>query len=76
MGLLFNCNTIITKSVVLEFMGGIGLNRWECIQVNHHDNVGKTIEEFENRGWNLHTYSAAQLRGSEINHYLLFKRNK
>jgi hypothetical protein len=54
----------------------IGLNRWECIQVNHHDNVGKTIEEFENRGWSLQTYSAAQLRGSEINHYLLFKRNK
>ena len=48
--------------------------KWECVQVNHHGNVGKTIEEWEMKGWCLHTYSAAQLRGSEINHYLLFER--
>jgi hypothetical protein len=39
-------------------------------------NVGRIIEEFESKGWSLHTYSAAQLRGSEINHYLLFQRKE
>jgi hypothetical protein len=57
-------------------VGETGLKKWECVQVNHHNNVGKTIEEFESRGWSLHTYSAAQFRGSEINHYLLFERNE
>jgi hypothetical protein len=57
-------------------VGEFGLKRWECVQVNHHNNVGKTIEEFESRGWRLHTYSAAQFRGSEINHYLLFERKE
>lgn len=54
----------------------IGLKRWECIQVKHHLNVGRTTEEFESKGWTLHTYSAAHLRGLEINHYLLFERNE
>jgi hypothetical protein len=48
------------------------MKSWECIQVNHHNNVGRTVEEFESKGWKLHTYSAANFRGSEINHYLLF----
>jgi hypothetical protein len=52
------------------------LKQWECILVGHHSNVGRTIEEFESKGWKLHTYSAAQLRGSEINHYLLFEKVK
>ena len=48
----------------------------ECVLVGHHNNVGRTIEEFESKGWKLHTYSAAQLRGSEINHYLLFEKDQ
>jgi len=50
------------------------VNAWECVQVNHHNDIGKTIEDWERKGWRLHTYSCAQLRGSEINHYLLFER--
>ena len=50
------------------------LKQWECVLVGHHSNVGRPIEEFESKGWKLHTYSAAQLRGSEINHYLLFEK--
>ena len=50
--------------------------KWKCEQVAHHVNIEKTIEEFQSRGWRLHTYSAAQLRGSEINHYLLFEKDE
>ena len=49
---------------------------WECVLVGHHNNVGKTIQDWSQRGWQLHTYSAAQLRGSEINHYLLFVKDE
>ena len=49
------------------------MTTWECVQVNHHHDIGATIQAWERKGWQLHTYSAAQLRGSEINHYLLFK---
>lgn len=51
------------------------MSEWECIQLNHHRDVGETIREWQNNGWSLHTYTAAQLRGSEINHYLLFERS-
>jgi len=66
----------ITVAISEVFEGETGLKRWECVQVGHHSNVGKRIEEFQGRGWSLHTYSAAQLRGSEINHYLLFEKDE
>ena len=50
--------------------------QWECVQVNHHKNVGKIIEEYQRKDWKLHTYTTAQFRGSEVNHYLLFQKNK
>ncbi|MEJ2126871.1 MAG: hypothetical protein P8X84_05115 [Candidatus Bathyarchaeota archaeon] len=50
------------------------MKQWDCVQVNHHKNIGKVIEEWESNGWNLHTYTTAQLRGSEVNHYLLFSK--
>jgi hypothetical protein len=50
------------------------LKTWECVQVNHHKHIGEMIGKWEKGGWQLHTYSCANYRGSEINHYLLFKR--
>ena len=50
------------------------MTTWECVQVNHHHHIGATIQAWEQKGWQLHTYAASQLRGSEINHYLLFNR--
>jgi hypothetical protein len=51
---------------------------WECVQVGHHTDIGKTIEEYQKEGWRLHTYQAAGLSGnvmtSFVNHYLLFER--
>ena len=44
----------------------------------HHDNVGKTIEEFEKLGWKLHAYSCAGNANLAFgtNHYLLLEREK
>jgi len=50
--------------------------KWECVQLSHHKDIGRTIEEWESKGWMLHTYSSAQVRPSEINHYLLFNREE
>lgn len=49
--------------------------RWECVEVNHHKNVGGTIEEWEKNGWDLYSYTAAGY-GTAINHYLLFTRSE
>jgi len=49
--------------------------RWECVEVSHHKDVGKTIEEQERNGWSLFNYTAAGNPGA-INHYLLFMRSE
>jgi hypothetical protein len=36
----------------------IFLKEWECVQVSHQRDVGKTIEEWQKKGWLLHTYQA------------------
>jgi len=59
-----------------DTQGDVELNEWKCVQVGHHENVGETIEEWQKNGWSLHTYTVAQLRGSEINHYLLFEKGE
>ena len=53
--------------------GEVGLKRYMCVQVSHHKDVGKTIEEWQKNGWSLHTY---QVTGRDIwiSHYLLFER--
>ncbi|MCW4020281.1 MAG: hypothetical protein NWF14_03515 [Candidatus Bathyarchaeota archaeon] len=51
------------------------MKEWRCVQVNHHRDVGGTIERWQKNGWLLHTYACAQFRpGLEVNHYLLFER--
>jgi len=53
------------------------LKEYECVKVGHHKDVGKTIEEGQEKGWRLHTYACAQAAmGEIINHYLLFKRGE
>jgi hypothetical protein len=49
--------------------------KWECVEVSHHKNIGRTIEEWEKNGWILHSYTAAGNPGA-ISHYLLFKKNE
>ena len=43
------------------------------MQLGHHKDIGKTIEEWQRDGWRLHTYQA-QGSPTIVNHYLLFER--
>ncbi len=53
---------------------------YQCVEVKNHRDVGKTIAEYQNNGWRLHTYQAAGLAGGPlstfVNHYLLFEKEK
>jgi hypothetical protein len=49
------------------------LKEYECVQVNHHKDVGKTIGEWQKKGWHFHTYQTTGY-GTAINHYLLFEK--
>jgi hypothetical protein len=53
-----------------------GKRRWECVQLNHHKEIGRTIEEWESNGWDLFSYTCAQLQNTAINHYLLFVKEE
>jgi len=46
---------------------------YECVQVNHHRDIGRTFEDRQREGWHLHTYQAVG-GGTAVNHYLLFER--
>jgi hypothetical protein len=51
------------------------LKEWECVEVGHHKNVGKTIEELQKKGWHLNTYQATGY-SLEVKHYLLFEKGE
>jgi len=51
------------------------MKEWICVQVDTHKDVGKTIEEWREKGWSLHTYQATG-RDIWIKHYLLFEKGK
>jgi len=51
------------------------LKEWQCVKVDHHKDVGKTIEEYERKGWRLHTYTCSPFSEALICHYLLFERD-
>jgi hypothetical protein len=54
------------------------LKEYECVEVSHHKDIGKLIEEWQRNGWRLHTYQAAGMGSGpmsfKINHYLLFEK--
>ena len=50
------------------------MKEWICVQVGHHKNIGKVIEEHQREGWRLHTYQA-QGSPTMVNHYLLFEKD-
>jgi hypothetical protein len=52
-----------------------------CVELGHHNDIGKTIEQWQNAGWRLHSYEAVgspapMLSGSFIKHYLLFEKGE
>jgi hypothetical protein len=60
--------------------GDSKLKKYECVEVKHHRDVAKTIEEWERNGWRLHSYQTAGMGAGPtwyaVNHYLLFERDK
>lgn len=53
----------------------VRLKEYECVQVTHHKDVSGAIEEWQGKGWRLHTYSPAGTAG-EVKHYLLFEKGE
>jgi hypothetical protein len=55
------------------------MKEYECVQLNHHRDIGPEIARYQKNGWHLHTYQAAgigSVSSSGVNHYLLFEREK
>jgi len=51
------------------------LKEWKCVLVGDHKNVGEVIEEWQKKGWYLHTYACAGIGAMmAVNHYLLFEK--
>ena len=49
------------------------MKEYECVQVGHHKDIAKVIQEHLIDGWHLHTYQATG-QAALITHYLLFER--
>jgi len=64
----------------MENGGNNRLKNYECVEVKHHKDVGKMIEEYERNGWHLHAYQTAGMGAGPmsyiVNHYLLFERDR
>jgi len=58
----------------------VKLKEYICVQLDNHKDVGKTIEEWQKKGWRLHTYQVAGLGlyafGPQAYHYLLFEKGE
>jgi len=55
------------------------LKKWVCIKAEHQGNVAEVIENYEAKGWRLHTYQTAGMGGAmnyTVNHYLLFEKGE
>ncbi len=57
----------------------IRMKQYECVQVGHHKDIRKVIEDHQKDGWQLHTYQATVANASLITpvvyHYLLFEKD-
>jgi len=69
-----SCGDFIWNLTVVCSKRGVDLKEWESVQVGHHKKIGKVCEEYQKKGWRLHTYQATGPYMGEINHYLLFER--
>ena len=54
------------------------MKEWQCVEVEHHKDVGKTIEDYERKGWRLHSYtcSGIYIPIATVKHCLLFERGR
>ena len=56
------------------------MKEYKCVEVRHHNDIGKVIAEHQNDDWTLHTYQTAGMGAGpmayNVNHYLLFQRGE
>lgn len=56
------------------------MKEYDCVQVSRHEDVGKTIGEWQKKGWRLHSYQTSGMGAGpmsyKVNHYLLFERGE
>lgn len=50
------------------------MKEYLCVQVGHHKKIARVMEEYQGKGWHLHTYQA-QGSPTIVNHYLLLERD-
>ena len=53
----------------------VKLKEYECVQVGHHKDINKTIDEWQKKEWRHHTYQATGF-GTDVKHYLLFEKGE
>jgi hypothetical protein len=51
------------------------LKEYQYVEVKDHEDVGKTIEQWQKNGWRFHTYQAIGTLGNP-SHYLLFEKGE
>ena len=42
------------------------MKEWKCVEVKHHKDVGRTIEEYQREGWIIHTYQVAGMGWTHV----------
>ena len=55
--------------------GSVVMKEFGCVHVNHHRKIGKTIADWQAKGWWLHSYQAAG-SPTAVSHYLLFEKGE
>lgn len=78
MGNGWNLPQYALEFVQIDWRGDSELKEWQCVEVEHHKDVGKTIEDYERKGWRLHSYtcSGIYIPIATVKHYLLFERGR
>ena len=58
--------------------GNRKLKEYECVEVKHHKDISKIIEQYQRDGWSRNTYQTAGMGAGpmayNVNHYLLFEK--
>ncbi|GAI04731.1 unnamed protein product [marine sediment metagenome] len=56
------------------------MKEYECVEVKHHKDISKIIEQYQRDGWSLNTYQTAGMgtgpMAYNVKHYLLFEKGK
>jgi hypothetical protein len=63
------------NNLTISLLSLVKLREWECVEVEHHKDVGRTIHKWQKNGWHLHAYQATG-RDVWVKHYLLFEKGE